>query len=1612
MRQKYTSVAPRIVLFFLTCFFSLHSYSQNDPTFTSSPVTSVNENDLYNYSITTNDIDGDYLTVTATTKPSWLSLSFTPSSVVSTFAGSTFGFADGIGTAARFNTPIGVTLDATGNMYVTDNTNHRIRKITPTGTVSTLAGSFQGFADGTGISAQFFNPVGVVADATGNIYVADSNNARIRKITPTGTVSTFAGTTEGFGDGTGTAAQFDTPYEITIDASGNIYVADFSNHKIRKITPAGEVTTLAGSTQGFTDGTGTAAQFNNPSGVAVDTDGNVYVADFNNRRIRKVTPAGVVTTIPDAGVLNPSGVAVDILGNIYVTSFGENKISKITPADVVSTIVEGPDINGPEGVVIDPSGNIYIASYSDSKIQKIASEITLTGTPTHADIGIHDVVLEVSDGKGGVTLQTFQITVLDTTPPSLTTASPLDEDTNVATSTNLTITFSEDVQKGTTGDILIKKTIGDDIIATLAITSSEITIVGNIVTINPSIDLPSYTEIYIQIPSTVFKDLSNNSYAGFTNTTTWNFTTGGTAPTFTSTPVLSVEENNLYNYLVKVEDIDGDDVTVTATTKPSWLTFSSNRVSSVLAGAAKGFANGTGTAAQFDNLDGIAMDATGNIYVADISNHKIRKITPAGVVTTFAGSTQGFADGTGTAAQFNTPIGIAIDATGNLYVTDNTNYKIRKITPAGVVSTLAGSTQGYADGTGVAAQFNSTFGITVDATGNLYVADMLNHKIRKITSTGVVSTLAGSINSPIQDHVDGPGTSAKFNHPRVITIDATGNLYVLGANNKTRKITPVGYVTTILGSLEFPYARGIAIDIKGNFYISENENYRVRKVTPAGVATTFAESPDIDGPRGIIVDDTTETIYISSTDPFNPSKDHKIQKISIERILTGTPTHADIGVHDVVLEVSDDKGGVTLQTFQITVLDVTDPTLTTLSPLDDSTVAITTNLVMTFSENIQIGTGDIFIKNTIGDAVIASLDVATSSEISILNNLVTINPSANLPSETEMYVQIPATAFKDAAGNFYAGITDTTTWSFTTEDTTNPILATPFLDPADNDTDVAITTNLVMTFSENIQIGTGNIFIKNTIGDAVIASLDVATSSEITILNNVVTINPSANLPSQTGIYVEIPNTVFTDLSGNAYVGFTDKNTWNFTTADITAPTLTLVSPADNSTNVAIATDLVMTFSENIQIGTGNILIKNTSNDNTIATLDVATSSEITILNNLVTINPSANLPSQTEMYVQIPATAFKDAAGNFYAGISDKTIWNFTTENSIISDITAPTLITLSPADNSVDVDPASDLTIAFSENIQIGTGNILIKNTSDDTTIATIDVATSEVTILNSLVAINPLADLPSETDIYIEIPNGAFTDMSGNSFSGFTDKTIWNFTTKDAIVSDITAPTLTTVLPINNSIEIPTTTNLVMTFSEDMSTGTGNIILRKTSDDSVIAILDATSSEVTIVDNIVTINPSTDLPSETEIYIQIPTTAFKDTSNNAYAGFTNTTTWNFTTKDIQDYCGTDETFNEADCQPVIAIKDKYGFSPNGDGNNDTWTLEDIDLFPNNIVHIYNRSGKLVYEMNGYNNSFGGISNKANSSEKLPVGPYYFTVELNIPEVVPAKGWLYINY
>jgi sugar lactone lactonase YvrE len=318
---------------------------------------------------------------------------------VSTLAGNgNGGFANGVGTDSTFDQPEGVAVDSIGNVYVADKENHAIRKITPAGVVTTLAGNgVAGYSEGSGSSAKFDRPQGVAVDSSGNIYVADTGNDRIRKITPSGNVSTLAGNgTGGYADGSGLTAKFDAPRGVAVDSVGNVYVADTWNSRVRKITPVGVVTTLAGTgKRGYSDGAVADAKFCEPEGVSVDSFGNVYVADTSNFRIRKITSNGQVSTLAGNSMFGVSdgtgsnasfsfivGLVVDASGNIFVAD-SDTRIRKISQKNVVTTLagtLGGGFRDGagnqarfaePRGIAIDSKGSIYVSDTKNNRIRKI-----------------------------------------------------------------------------------------------------------------------------------------------------------------------------------------------------------------------------------------------------------------------------------------------------------------------------------------------------------------------------------------------------------------------------------------------------------------------------------------------------------------------------------------------------------------------------------------------------------------------------------------------------------------------------------------------------------------------------------------------------------------------------------------------------------------------------------------------------------------------------------------------------------------------------------------------------------------------------------------------------------------------------------------------------------------------------------------------------------------------------------------------------------------------------------------------------------------------------------------------------------------------------------------
>jgi len=313
---------------------------------------------------------------------------------VSTLAGSgnnvSTNSTDGMGTQATFGGVWGITADTNGNIYITDSNLNQIRKVTSQGVVTTLPDNGPGSGH-----AVYLYPLGVAVDAIGNLYVSYFQSGVIRKVAPDGTNGVVLVTSNG---GIGSSDYFLQPVGIAVDAQGNVYVAGGSNCCILKISPSGSISVFAGSkgNVGSADGIGSGARFNSPQGVAVDENGNVYVADTYNNKIRKITSAGVVTTVAGNGSVGssngtgtaasfsyPNGIAVDANGNVYVADSNNNLIRKITSFGAVTTFAGTGDagsangngsassFNDPRGITIDNKGSIYVADSGNHLVRKI-----------------------------------------------------------------------------------------------------------------------------------------------------------------------------------------------------------------------------------------------------------------------------------------------------------------------------------------------------------------------------------------------------------------------------------------------------------------------------------------------------------------------------------------------------------------------------------------------------------------------------------------------------------------------------------------------------------------------------------------------------------------------------------------------------------------------------------------------------------------------------------------------------------------------------------------------------------------------------------------------------------------------------------------------------------------------------------------------------------------------------------------------------------------------------------------------------------------------------------------------------------------------------------------
>lgn len=449
--------------------------------------------------------------------------------------------------------------------------------------------------------------------------------------------------------------------------------------------------------------------------------------------------------------------------------------------------------------------------------------------------------------------------------------------------------------------------------------------------------------------------------------------------------------------------------------------------------------------------------------------------------------------------------------------------------------------------------------------------------------------------------------------------------------------------------------------------------------------------------------------------------------------------------------------------------DVTPPAISSFIPADNAVgVNVNTNLTIGFSEAISWGTGSVILYDG-NDNVIQTISNGTPGS-TVSGSTFFYNPPVNLVINTPYYVKIDATAFKDAANNFFAGIADNVTWNFNTNDVTPPaLIASPFV-PADNSIGVALTTPLSITFNEAVQAGSGEIQLYDGSG-LLVEAYDVLTSPLISFSGAVVTIDPT-DLVLNTNYYVNIQSGAVKDQFNNNYAGFTNNTTWNFNTNDLVAPlAVAPFSPADDAINVPATGNFSISFTEDVQISTTGMIEIFTSGGTLVESF-ASGSPQITVSGDVVNFATTNPLTENTSYYVNITPGFIEDLSGNDFAGITTNTLWNFT-----VGDFTAPAISNLDPADNSINVLLDVIPTITFNENIVTGTGSFYLV-CENDGTIQEFSTALSNITVTANSVALNQ-SGLTITYNYHILIDNDAVMDAAGNAFTGISDTTAWSFT-----------------------------------------------------------------------------------------------------------------------------------------------------------------------------------------------------------------------------------------
>lgn len=786
-------------------------------------------------------------------------------------------------TNAVLRAPFGAALDRDGNLYVADTSSHRIRRIDTNGFITTVAGKGTAGFSGDGAAAtnaSLNTPRGVSVDAWGNLYVADTANHRIRKVNTNGVITTVAGTGSAGYNGEGGAATGGTlssPYGVIPNSAGEFYILDYGNNRVRRVDTNGIMTTFAGSggTGYYGDGgAATRAYLNGPAGGAFDTCGNLYIADSFNNRIRRVATNGIITTVAGNGLSgyfgdddlamlamlsNPTGVALDSAGNLYLADSGNYRIREVCTDGKIRRVAgiggysdfsgdgglaTSARLSSPSGVVVDTVGCVYVVDRYNARVRKLAGASTLTvsnvalGAAGNYTVVVTGPLGSVTSSVAALTLEGPPTVLAQPASQTVLGGSPATFQVTVGGTAPLSYAWycngTNPVAGGTDALLGLDQVTANDagpytVVVTNLYGSVTSTVAQLTVALPPTICAQPTVPPTVLVGDTVSLGVAVTGIGPFSYQWQCNGTnlpnniittvagTGATGFSGDGGAATNAQLNYPYG---TVFDARGN-----------WYIadFYNNRVRKV-------DTNGiiTTAAAGFYGPGGLAIDAVGNIYVADYFNNQVRKIGTNGVVSTVAGNgSYGFTgDGDkAVSASLAKPQSVAVDARGNVFIADDYNNRIRRVDTNGIIITVAGGGTGGDGGAATLAQLANPSGLTLDAAGNMYIADWISSRVLKVDAAGIITTVTSLM------------------APSAVTLDAVGNLYISSAfPNRISRVDTNGIITTVAGggsggdggaatNASLASSRGLSFDRAGNLYICDTFNSRVRKVALAGSPT-------------------------------------------------------------------------------------------------------------------------------------------------------------------------------------------------------------------------------------------------------------------------------------------------------------------------------------------------------------------------------------------------------------------------------------------------------------------------------------------------------------------------------------------------------------------------------------------------------------------------------------------------------------------------------------------------------------------------------------------------------------------------------------------------------